>query len=570
LLNNGEDKMQEKLKQLIRNVGAHLGHWSTRRRLVVGMTQGQVCVMVLQGWSEPRIAAQYEQAIDAGVSESSTQWPPYVQTLQTILNTHGLQNLPCAVVLSDQWVRWAGVPWMAEGMSSAEMSAQELGALVQLSFTQLYTDTHDWVSVTDRPRYGQSQLAAAIPKALLENLRSVLTSRGLRLGACHSAHALAWNRAQRSDDHERRWMPHVRADQAQLFVTLDGQTLTLLGKSKPDMSVIRSVQVATQPVLPVQVIEREIVLQQLQRPKVTVLSLNRLPADLDVPEHWQIRDATNAQSRNLQDKNTQALGVSGVTPVGMSSACALCHLRSPIKRDKPKRKLEQWADDFAFKRSKALDIDFARHNAQPIWSTRQLFVMSVLSAALLLTNYVYLDVQVGSVQSQLDEAKGQQTARKGKRGASDGDERQNAELANARQIVASLNRPWERLFVAIEAATNSNVTLLDITPNPQGGDLHVSGDARNFKSVLAFVQALKEQGAATQDLSQVYLASHQIQEQDPLRTIRFEVNASWRPKDVPFSDTGVNSPKATDINTDIVGLGGVDAQQTVAHLEGSR
>jgi Tfp pilus assembly protein PilN len=245
-------------------------------------------------------------------------------------------------------------------------------------------------------------------------------------------------------------------------------------------------------------------------------------------------------------------------------------LLSPIKRDKPKRKLEQWVDDFAFKRSKALDIDFARHNAQPIWSTRQLFVMSVLSAALLLTNYVYLDVQVGSVQSQLDEAKGQQTARKGKRGASDGDERQNAELANARQIVANLNRPWERLFVAIEAATNSDVTLLDITPNPQGGDLHVSGDARNFKSVLAFVQALKEQGAATQDLSQVYLASHQVQEQDPLRTIRFEVNASWRPKDVPFSDTGVNSPKATDINTEIVGLGGVDAQQTIAHLEGSR
>lgn len=562
--------MQEKLKQIIQNAGAYLGHWVKRRRLVIGMTQGQVCVMVLQGWREPRIAAQYEQAIDAGVSESSAQWSPYVQTLQTILNTHGLQNLPCAVVLSDQWVRWAAVPWMAEGMSSDEMSAQELGALVQLSFTQLYTDTQDWVSVTDRPRYGQSQLAAAIPKALLENLRSVLTSRGLRLSACHSAHALAWNRAQRSDDHEQRWMPHVRADQAQLFVTLDGQTLTLLGKPKPDISVIRSVQVATQPVLPVQVIEREIVLQQLQRPKVTVLSLNRLPADLDVPEHWQIRDATNAQSRNLQDKNTQALGVSGVVSVGMSSACALCHLLSPIKRDKPKRKLEQWVDDFAFKRSKALDIDFARHNAQPIWSTRQLFVMSVLSAALLLTNYVYLDVQVGSVQSQLDEAKGQQTARKGKRGASDGDERQNAELANARQIVANLNRPWERLFVAIEAATNSDVTLLDITPNPQGGDLHVSGDARNFKSVLAFVQALKEQGAATQDLSQVYLASHQVQEQDPLRTIRFEVNASWRPKDVPFSDTGVNSPKATDINTEIVGLGGVDAQQTIAHLEGSR
>ena len=37
--------MQEKLKQIIQNAGAHLGHWVKRRRLVIGMMQGQVCVM---------------------------------------------------------------------------------------------------------------------------------------------------------------------------------------------------------------------------------------------------------------------------------------------------------------------------------------------------------------------------------------------------------------------------------------------------------------------------------------------------------------------------------------------
>lgn len=563
--------MQEKLKQLIHNLSAHLRHWGKRRRLVVGMTQGQVCVMVLQGWEKPRIAAQYEQAVfDASSSELSLQWQPYIHTLQAMLNTHQLQNLPCTVVLSDQWVRWAAVPWMAEGMSSAEMSAKELSALVQLSFTQLYTDVQDWVSAMDRPRYGHSQLAAAIPKALLENLRTVLTSHGLMLSACHSAHALAWNRAQRSDAHERRWMPHVRADQAQLFATLDGQTLTLLSKAKPDVSVIRNVQVAAQSALPVQVIEREILLQQLQRPQVTVLSLNRLSSDQDAPEHWQITDTTNAQGGNLQDQKNQVRGASGSDTAGMSSASALCHLLSPIQRDKAKSRLEQWVDDCVFKRNKALDIDFAKQNAQPIWSTRQLFATGVLVAGLLLANYVYLDVQVSSVQSQLDEAKGQQAARKGKRGASVGDERQNAELANTRQIVVSLNRPWERLFVAIEASTNSDVTLLDITPNPQGGDVHVSGDARNFKSVLAFVQALKEQGAATQDLSQVYLASHQVQEQDPLRTIRFEVNASWRAKEIPKTEPGVNSPRPTDTNSESVGQGMVGTQQTIARLEGSR
>jgi hypothetical protein len=111
------------------------------------------------------------------------------------------------------------------------------------------------------------------------------------------------------------------------------------------------------------------VLQQLQLPQVTVLSLNRLSSDQDAPEDWQITDATNAQGGNLQDQNTQARGASGSVTVGMSSASALCHLLSPIRRDKAKRGLEQWVDDCVFKRNKALDIDFAKHNAQPIWST---------------------------------------------------------------------------------------------------------------------------------------------------------------------------------------------------------
>jgi hypothetical protein len=556
--------MLEKLKQRIDTVGTHLRHWVMRRRLVVGMTQGQVCVMVLQGWRDPRIETQYELAVfDASSNEASMQWQPYVQTLQTILNTQQLQNLPCSVVLSEQWVRWAVVPWMAEEMASAGMSAQELVTLVQLSFAQLYTDMHEWVPEMDRPQYGYSQIAAAIPKALLDNLRSLLVSNRLKLSSCYSAHALAWGRVQRGND-------HLLTDQAQLFATLDGQTLTLFGQSKPNETVIRSVQVATQTALPVQVIEREILLQQLDHPKVIVFSLNRLPANLDMPAHWKMIDATNAQARNLQGRNNQTSAAKVLTSVGMGSASALCHLLSPIRRDKPISRLEQWRYDMMLNRVKAPDIDFARHNAQPTFSTRAMITTAVLATMLLLANYAYLDVQVSDIQSQLDDAKGQQIASRVKHSASVGNDRQNLELTNAKQIVASLNRPWERLFVAIESATNSNITLLEIMPNPQGGDLHVSGDARNFKSVLAFVQALKEQGAVAQELTQVYLTSHQVQEQDPLRAIRFEVNASWRTKDPLLTDTGVNSPKATDTDSKVEKLLRADEQQTVVRLEGGR
>ena len=509
------------VKKILRRVGMLLRQWVQRRCIVVGMTQGQVCVLVLQGWRKPRIAVQYEQAIqEMTSSKQAAQWLPYVQTLQSILSTHQLQHLPCTVVLPDRWIRWTSVSWMSEGMSSAAMSAHELDALVRLSFVQLYPDMPDWVSVMDLPRYGQSLLAAAIPNALLAALRAVLTSAGCQLRSFQSAHALAWNRAQSLE----------RVDQAQLFATLEGQTLTLFSQPGPEVSAIRRVQVNAQPELPVQVIARELVLQQLQHPKVTVVSLNRLTAGLDVPAHWQVIDATNSQGASA----------ARLVPANMSPACALCHLLSPVKSDKSKRKFKQWLNELVFWRSKALHLDFATLNAPPGWPTRQWVVAGALAAGLLLGNYVYLDAQIVSAQNQLEDAKVQQTARKKKNGPSKSDEHQNTELATARQVVASLNRPWERLFTAIEASSNPDVTLLDITPNAQGGDLHVSGDARNFKAVLAFVQTLKEQGSATQELLQVYLASHQVQDQDPLHTIRFEVNALWRPKDAPrngdFSD----------------------------------
>jgi hypothetical protein len=361
----------------------------------------------------------------------------------------------------------------------------------------------------------------------------------------------------------------VRADQAQIFATLDGQTLTLLSKPKPDVSIIRSVQVADQPLLPTQVIEQEIVWQQLHQPIVTVFSLNHLPSDLDVPKHWQLTDATIAQGENFQSKYFQERSTRCIDSVARSSASALLHLLMPIKRSKHKKRFEQWAN-YLLKRNKALNINFAKCNAQPMFSTSQLFAMSVLTFGLLFVNYAYLNEQVSLIQRQLDDASSQNMVCIDPQCASEVDEHQNKELADAKKIGTSLNLAWGQLFVAIEASMNADVTLLNITSNSSSGDLYVSGNARNFKSILTFVQALKDQWTQAQDLSLVYLSSHQLEEQNSLRSIRFAVNASLNPKAASLIDMGLSPPRPTDIKPEVLRQKSVGVLQTVARFESSK
>ena len=98
-----------------------------------------------------------------------------------------------------------------------------------------------------------------------------------------------------------------------------------------------------------------------------------------------------------------------------------------------------------------------------------------------------------------------------------------AEIKAANEVMLQLNLPWGEMFAALEGANNNGIALLGIEPDARKGLVRVSGEAKTFEALFAYIRRLQE----SKSMSAVYLKHHQIQEQDPDRPIRFTLDASW-------------------------------------------
>jgi Tfp pilus assembly protein PilN len=97
------------------------------------------------------------------------------------------------------------------------------------------------------------------------------------------------------------------------------------------------------------------------------------------------------------------------------------------------------------------------------------------------------------------------------------------EVRQANEILRQLALPWHGLFKAIESSNEKEIALLAVQPDMQKRVLRLSGEAKNFEALLAYVARLEKNEA----LSQVYITQHEIRSQDPERPVRFALVANW-------------------------------------------
>lgn len=111
-------------------------------------------------------------------------------------------------------------------------------------------------------------------------------------------------------------------------------------------------------------------------------------------------------------------------------------------------------------------------------------------------------------------------------------EQQNQKLiAQARQApkddasdaAKTLNVPWDSLFNGIELADNEDVALLTLKPNPQKREVSLVAEARSVAKMYDYLDRLQKNGF----IEAAYIASYQVQLQDPLQPVRFELRAKW-------------------------------------------
>jgi Tfp pilus assembly protein PilN len=90
--------------------------------------------------------------------------------------------------------------------------------------------------------------------------------------------------------------------------------------------------------------------------------------------------------------------------------------------------------------------------------------------------------------------------------------------------IMQLNLPWRELQDAVLAATPRTVALVAMEPDPRKRILKITAETRTSDDMVGYIEALKEQDS----FSSVMLTRHEINEQDPNRPLRFQLEATWQ------------------------------------------
>jgi hypothetical protein len=97
------------------------------------------------------------------------------------------------------------------------------------------------------------------------------------------------------------------------------------------------------------------------------------------------------------------------------------------------------------------------------------------------------------------------------------------QAAAVNAAVLQLNLPWRALRDAIGAATPDSIALLALEPDPRRRSMKITAEAKNSDDMIAYVERLKQQEL----FGAVALLRHEINELDPNRPIRFQLDAQW-------------------------------------------
>lgn len=98
------------------------------------------------------------------------------------------------------------------------------------------------------------------------------------------------------------------------------------------------------------------------------------------------------------------------------------------------------------------------------------------------------------------------------------------EIKHANEVLSKITLPWDKLFQAVEWSSGQDVALLGIEPNAEKNEVKISGEAKNMMAVLGYLRHL----TAQEVISSAYLRSHQVQQQDPDKPVRFSLVAAWK------------------------------------------
>lgn len=454
---------------------------------------------------------------------------------------------PCQVVVSSAWIQWGDIPWLGSGLTLGERMT-----LCRKRLTALYGESHDRRMAIDVARYGQTQLAAGMSPTLLADLQRTFRAANFRVTAIEPVHTLAWNAYA-----VQLQATEVQGHADRLFVSIEDSTLTLswlrhvatASKGLPSDSAavirgIRNISLERQDTeadaseahrgsAEAQLrqsierqIRRECVLQRLVNPVVCVLNRG-------AKTPWC------AQEANLYAAVAGTFAGCHCYAVedwfegrgrAIDQATAARKHGTPVSDDRA----NPWRFFMPRAALKPIHLDFVGQSTLigPTAWQRWLLAMAVACACAVGAAYAQWGAMLKDTKDALELTNNEERDRNSRTNASLPvmSAAQKEEHAQWQKVHRGLLRPWERLFQCIESSVGSDVTLMQIQPDAQSGELLLTGDARTYKAIGKFVQALQDNSttAVCANVGTPMLRSYQVNEQDPQRTVHFDISGTWR------------------------------------------
>ena len=166
-----------------------------------------------------------------------------------------------------------------------------------------------------------------------------------------------------------------------------------------------------------------------------------------------------------------------------------------------------------------LELDFVATPRRPLWLGMLLLAVSLAVTGVLAARYHDVELErarlatAGSLVS-VERRPLRQIPK----------ERLEEEAKMVETVVRQLTLPWASLVAAVEEAATRDIAILQLQPDAQQRLLRLTAEARSQKAMLEYLRRL----AATKNLTDVHVLSHQVQREDPTRPIQFAVQASFR------------------------------------------
>lgn len=99
-----------------------------------------------------------------------------------------------------------------------------------------------------------------------------------------------------------------------------------------------------------------------------------------------------------------------------------------------------------------------------------------------------------------------------------------AQAAAVNAAILQLNLPWRDVQDALATATPPDIALLALEPDARKRVLKITAETKSSDAMVAYVALLKQQELFG---ARVQLLRHEINELDPNKPLRFQLEARW-------------------------------------------